>query len=155
VRLAFEPDRLYRWSLLAGALLVLLLLLLATRPARDRATAGPGSRRTTVFDVLVLAGAVALIAGPFGLLLCVPAVLAGRFRSERVSTVVGVGCVAAAGGLLVLHPWGSPGYVGRDAVVQALCATGLVVVWSTLVRGRGTSTGAALRQRMTGRSSQR
>ena len=53
------------------------------------------------------------------------------------------------------HPWGSSGYLGRGVATQALCATGLVVAWSTLVRCAGTRNGGRRRQVMSGRSTNR
>lgn len=96
-----------------------------------------------------------LIAGLVPLLLCVPTAVAVRRLTDRVLTAVGLGCVAAAGALLVLHPWGTAEYWGRGVAAQALCATGLVVVWSTLTRGTGMWSGGRLRQVMSGRSRKR
>jgi arabinofuranan 3-O-arabinosyltransferase len=154
VRLTYGPDRSYRLSLLVGALLALLLLLLAALPGRRMAVTT--ARSPSLLDVLLLAGVLGLIAGPLPVLLCLPAaVLVRRLPDRRLLTAVGLAAVAAAGLLLVLHPWGTPHYAGRGWPAQALCATGLVVVWSTLVRGAGTRTTGAVRQVMSGRSRKR
>jgi len=80
--------------------------------------------------------------------------LGRRLLPDAALTAVATAALLAAGGLLVLHPWGTPGYLARGALSQALCLTGLAVVWSALARGRGTATGRG-RQRISGRSTNR
>jgi arabinofuranan 3-O-arabinosyltransferase len=152
VHLDFRPDRLYRQALAAGLVLVLLVLCLALLPGRStRGAVGP--RRTAIWHVVVLAAVLALIGGPVALALCLVAA-ATELLPARVRTTMILLAVGAAGALLVLHPWGRAGYLGRSTEAQALCLIALAGTWSALLRGAGMTTGR-LRQLISGRSTKR
>ncbi|MDT7550708.1 MAG: arabinofuranan 3-O-arabinosyltransferase, partial [Actinomycetota bacterium] len=152
VHLEFTPDRLYRRALAAGLVLVLLVLGLALLPARST-LAAVGPRRTAIWHVALLAAVLALIGGPVALALCLVAAATGLLPG-RVRTALMLLAVGAAGALLVLHPWGRAGYLGRSTETQALCLIGLAGIWSALLRGEGMTTGR-LRQVISGRSTKR
>jgi arabinofuranan 3-O-arabinosyltransferase len=152
VHLDFTPDRLYRRALVAGLALVLVVLGLALLPARSTLPAVL-PRRTAIWHVALLAGVLALIGGPVALALCLVAAVT-ELLPARVRTTAMLLAVGAAGALLVLHPWGRSGYLGRSTATQALCLIGLAGIWSALLRGEGMTTGR-LRQVISGRSTKR
>jgi arabinofuranan 3-O-arabinosyltransferase len=137
VALAFAPDHTFRRGLLVGALAALVLLALAL--VRGSTTSAPAaSRRTGTGLALGLVAVLALIGGVAALALClvVAALLAAGRRRDQVRTTLAFGALSAAGVLLALDPWPGTHYAGRAALPQALCVTGLVLVWSALLPTR-------------------
>ena len=131
VVVAFGPDRLYRWGLLAGLALVLLVAGSALRRSAGRAEPlRPGSGPT----VLIAPAAVVLgfaLAGWWGLAVaggCVAgAVLLGQRPRWPLAAAV-VGLVTVAG---VVQAALAPGRLGEPAVegtVRLLCVAALVLV---------------------------
>ena len=134
VDLSFGPDRTYRWALLVGALLVLVLLALAIR--REAATPGatllvPPGRGAPWWVLPVGATALAaLMAGPWGLLVgAVAAVVAGCLGSAAAWVrLLVVGTPALAAGVLqaVVAP-GRPGAPWLETTTRLLVLAALVV----------------------------
>ncbi len=138
VHLEFAPDRLYRSDLVAGALLALVLLALASAPVRRPTRwasvplppAGPGIRVT----VAAVAGLLAL-----GVLGAVVAVAAARgFRGRATGpVVVALGVLVATAGAMI-SPWpASTSWPPAVATTAALAsAAGAALVLGALLAPR-------------------
>lgn len=144
VTVTFGPDGPYRWGLLLGLVLVLLVGASALTPSRSRAGAvaavHPAEASST--RVRAWAGPVAavlvgfLLAGWWGLLVAVPCVLVTlaplpRVRRRQRALLVGglvVGLVTVAG---LVQAWWAPGRLGApalEATFRLLCVASLVLV---------------------------
>ncbi|WP_404382447.1 alpha-(1-_3)-arabinofuranosyltransferase [Knoellia locipacati] len=135
----FAPDRAYRAGLLAGALMALIVILVALLPGG--APTSPAVRQPRVgrpgLVAVVVVGAGVLLAGPVGGAVAAGAVaLVRRFAVPSwvwPATILGLG-VAAAGVQVVL----APGSLGSSAVegsvrVLVLAAFGLAAAASSQV----------------------
>jgi len=135
ITLSFPSNTPYRTGLAVGLSLLPLLLLLALvparRPTRERAGARPWSPR--LLGAAAALGAGALIAGPGGVVVFAAAMAGGyllrnrqRLR-DRLTLVLACGALIVAGAALSRYPWRSvDGYLGHSAWVQlfALIALG-------------------------------
>lgn len=141
VELRFVPGASYRWSLLAGALLVLALLALALAPADRRRSErlpacrswAPSVRVVTVVGALL----VAWVAGPVVLLLPIAVVLARR-RPATLPIIAAL-CFGSAGLLAAAHAGALPGDgVGAFGWPAQLAASlALTAVVATVVSHAG------------------
>ncbi|MFL6136175.1 MAG: alpha-(1-_3)-arabinofuranosyltransferase family protein [Frankiaceae bacterium] len=129
VRLSYRPDRLYRAGLVAGAVAVLVLLVIGLLPARRgprppaRAAATGGTGAVAV--AIAAAALLAWTAGGWGLL-ALGAGLAVRHRARRLLPLVAAAGVIVAGaatawaGSLALAPLA----LERAATVLSLVSAG-------------------------------
>ncbi len=169
VSVTFAPDAPYRWGLLSGLVLVLLIVGSALVPTRRRATAqspmlndrdapsppvGLGSGPRSALRVWggPAAGLAVglLLSGWWGLILAAPCVLVAaglppRVARGRTSTLVAglvVVLVTAAG---LVQAWWAPGRLGGPGVegaLRLLCVAALVLVVSASWRAPGPSADA-------------
>ncbi|SDP01909.1 arabinofuranan 3-O-arabinosyltransferase [Pedococcus dokdonensis] len=156
VTLAFGPDRPYRWGLLAGLLLVLVVVGSALVPSRRTANATSAARvgladgagrearpgpagRVPVGAVTAITGLLVgwLLAGWWGLLVAVPCVAVGSGRrwplrpGHRLVVPVLVTALVTTAGLV--QAWWVPGRLGgpaTEAALRLLCVAALTVVVS-------------------------
>jgi arabinofuranan 3-O-arabinosyltransferase len=157
VAVTFGPDRPYRWGLLAGLVLVLLVIASALAPSRRMAStasavaaesspgsaAKPASARLGVplgVPLRLAAGLLLgfLLAGWWGVLAAVPCLVVGVAPLPRVrrglQSLLAAGLVAGlVTGAGLAQAWWAPGRLGGPALegtLRLVCVAALVLVVS-------------------------
>ena len=131
VVVAFGPDSLYRWGLLAGLSLVLLVVGSALRRSSGR----PQSARAISGPVALIAPAGLVLgfalAGWWGLVVavgCVGGTMLFRHRHHWILPAAIAGAMAVAGGLQAALAPGRLGDPAVESTIRLLCVAAVVLV---------------------------
>jgi arabinofuranan 3-O-arabinosyltransferase len=136
VTMHIAPDRIFRWLLLLGAVLLVALVAAALFPWRSRIKDKSGPRSTPSRWVLFAGALVVLvvISGPLALVV-VPLVIVARRWGNRVMAVTAFGAFVAAGAVAAWDPAvsGSQGAGAFSGAAQILSVVALAAVLVTLI----------------------
>ncbi|MEO6413748.1 MAG: alpha-(1-_3)-arabinofuranosyltransferase family protein [Pedococcus sp.] len=138
VTVSFGPDRPYRWGLLVGGALVLLVAAAALLPSRRRARAQRAARVHPIMGLLAAVVAGPLLAGWWGLGVAVGAVaLAALSGHSRWAPVLVGGLLTAAGVVQAVVAPGRLGSAGLEGSVRLLSLAAVVLLLALTWSARG------------------
>jgi arabinofuranan 3-O-arabinosyltransferase len=136
VTMNMRPDRIFRWLLLLGAVLLLALLAAALFPWRSRIKDEGGPMAAPSRWVLFACALIVLVvlAGPLALVL-VPLVYVGRRWGPRIMALTAFAGFLAAGAVAAWDPavTGSQGAAAFSPAAQVLSIVALAAVLVTLI----------------------
>ncbi|TPG17849.1 DUF3367 domain-containing protein [Pedococcus bigeumensis] len=144
VTVSFAPDRPYRWGLLVGGVLVLLVLAAALVPSRRRARALAAATVPRITGLVAALVAGAVLAGWWGLSLAIGAVVVAALVGNRAWPPVLVGGLLTAAG--VVQAVFAPERLGSDGLegsVRLLSLAAVVLLLALTWSARGPRPAAA------------